>query len=249
MTVFRAVAAAALVSGGLAVLSVPATAIPSDRDALRLVVAGCVAAKRTVGLAFPCLDVRLDGTNHPFAVLRAPDQRTEVLVVPTAAIAGIESPSLKPAASATYWQAAWAARRYVADALGFDPGRSAIGIAVNPKTHRTQDQLHLHVDCVAPDVARKLRSGASSITREWQLFPEPLNGTRAMIRSVEGSTMKGIDPIRLLNDGLPMSRSRMSVFSMVVVGTTLPDGKSGFYILAITSGVAERLLDHRCKLG
>ena len=84
-----------------------------DRDALWLVVRSCVLAKRTTGLAIPCLEANLgEGSDAGFVVLRPPLRPTHILVVPTDRIVGIESPVLQRPEAGAYWRAALNARRF-----------------------------------------------------------------------------------------------------------------------------------------
>jgi CDP-diacylglycerol pyrophosphatase len=46
-------------------------------------------------------------------VLQTPSSATQVIVVPTTGISGIESPALLRKNAPNYWEAAWDARRFV----------------------------------------------------------------------------------------------------------------------------------------
>src|SRR3954453_21868732 len=87
----------------------PAAALDWSRDALWSVVQTCVAAKQTIGVALPCLDV-VDATpDRPgVAIVPSPWSATHILVVPTARLIGIEAALQQPGAQ-TFWQAAIAA--------------------------------------------------------------------------------------------------------------------------------------------
>ena len=108
---------AALASLALAVAAGAAYA-GVTRGALGVGTRTCVAAQATFGKPFPCLHVDLGGHDQPgFAVLKAPLLRTEVVVMPTERIVGLEDRSLRRASGAVYWRAATEARHFVTDAL------------------------------------------------------------------------------------------------------------------------------------
>src|SRR4051812_50100238 len=76
------------------------------RGALWRVVETCVAAKETLNVSLPCLQVNLRrhgslGT----VVLRPPWKETHTLVVPTTRVVGIEAAALQQPDAVAYWQA------------------------------------------------------------------------------------------------------------------------------------------------
>jgi len=112
-----------------------------DRDALWLVVRSCVLAKRTTGLAIPCLEADLgEGSNLGFVVLRPPLRPTHILVVPTNRIVGIESPVLQRPEAGAYWRAALSARGLVVSAVDGRIPSESVGMAVNSTESRSQDR-------------------------------------------------------------------------------------------------------------
>jgi len=233
----------------LAILPQAALSGSFQRDALEHVVSACAFTKRTVGVSFPCLDVKTGGPKGgDYAVVRAPQFRTEVLIVPVDDIAGIEDPALQTASSAHLWQAAWEARHFVSDALWRNLPRGAVGLAVNSVGGRSQDRFHIHVDCLDPRVERALLAGKDRIGDRWQRFPWPLAGRRYWARAVESTDLAGVNVAALISRGLPGARTSMKRVSVAIVGTTLANGREGFLLLANDSNVvAETLLDHSCR--
>ena len=88
---------------------------------------------------------------------------TRVIVVPTTPISGIESPALLRENAPNYWEAAWEARRFVEEGARRQLPRDKIGMAINSAVSRSQDQLHIHVACVAPAVIGFLRRHQAEI--------------------------------------------------------------------------------------
>ncbi|MBZ9936309.1 CDP-diacylglycerol diphosphatase [Mesorhizobium sp. BR1-1-16] len=227
-----------------------------SRNALALSVDSCVIATRTLHVPFPCLAVDLaDGKGDGYAVIRPPLGRSEVLLVPTTPITGIESPDLLGADAPPLFQDAWAASRYVVAALPRDPGRTALGMAVNSRPSRSQDRLHIHVDCLRPRVVAALARFGPRIGDSWTRVPLPLFGGRYWARQVSASSFKTMNPFKLMHDGLPLARRSMADMTLVIAGTTLPDGRPGFMLLAANTrgrglerAVGEDLLDHACRL-
>ena len=157
------------------IANLPHSASAANRDELWVVVHDiCVPAYQSIGVAFPCAEVSIaDGLERGFAVLRAPSSATHVIVVPTMRISGIESPALLSENAPNYWEAAWDARRFVEEGARRQLPRDKIGMAINSAASRSQDQLHIHVACIAPKVAEFLRRHQAEIHRAWSFLSSP----------------------------------------------------------------------------
>ena len=145
------------------IANLPQSAAAANRGGLWIVVHDiCVPAYQSIGVGFPCAEVSIaDGLERGFAVLRAPSSVTHVIVVPTTPISGIESPALQGDNAPNYWAAAWDARRFVEEGARRQLPRDKIGMAINSAASRSQDQLHIHVACIAPKVTEFLPASAS----------------------------------------------------------------------------------------
>ena len=221
--------------------------VAADRGALWVVVHDiCVPAYQIIGVGFPCVEVNIaDGLDRGFAVLRAPSSATRVVVVPTTPISGIESPALLRENAPNYWAAAWEARRFVEEGARRQLPRDRIGMAINSAVSRSQDQLHIHVACVAPAVAGFLRRHQAEIHGIWSPLSSALFGHRLAAMKVETDSLANVDPFKLLARGLPSGKFSMGSRTLAVIGVTFGDGKIGFYLLTDDSA-AEALLDDKC---
>jgi CDP-diacylglycerol pyrophosphatase len=230
-----------------------AQGIAHDRDALwRVVHNVCVPDQRILASPAPCTEVDLAAG---YAILKNPDPfaPTHFLLVPTARISGIEDPALLSPDASNYWARAWHARYYVDQRVGRVLGRDELSLAVNSIYGRSQDQLHIHIDCIKPAVKAALRAHARAIGPDWAPFPVLLVGEPYLAKRIDGSDLAGADPFRLLA-ALPEARAAMGAESLVVTGDTGADGHPGFILLAgrIRPGSinkwGEELQDHRCAL-
>jgi CDP-diacylglycerol pyrophosphatase len=212
----------------------------------------CVPDQQVFSNPAPCAEVDL-AAGH--VILQDPDPfaPTHFLLVPTTRIEGIEDPALLSPGAPNYWAQAWEARRFVEKRAGRALGRDELSLAINSVYRRTQDQLHIHIDCIKPAVQAALRAHASSIGPNWAPFPVPLAGERYFAMRIEGSDLAGADPFRLLAT-LPGARAAMGEESLAVTGETGADGNPGFILLAARTwpGPGNRwgevLQDHRCAL-
>jgi CDP-diacylglycerol pyrophosphatase len=211
----------------------------------------CVTDKTTSGSPAPCAKVNLRGG---WAVLRDPEpgHSTQYLLAPTARVTGIESPALQAESSPNYWQAAWSARSLVAQQLGRPLPREAVGLAVNSAPSRTQDQLHIHIDCVRPDVAAALLAEAPALGGHWRTVHSRVLPPGFRARWVPGAELGGADPFKLLARADPAARADMRNEGLFMMGATRL-GRPGFILLSrhdrppADIAAAESLLDHGCR--
>src|SRR5581483_7670374 len=122
-----------------------------DRLALwRIVHDQCVPDEKENGSPSPCAAVDLSaGEERGVAILKDLVGIAQFLPIPTRRLTGIESPELLAPDAPNYWRAAWAARGAMERRLGRPLSREAVGMAINSSLARSQDQLHIHIDCVA----------------------------------------------------------------------------------------------------
>jgi CDP-diacylglycerol pyrophosphatase len=223
----------------------------AERDLLWGVVKICVANHQLTGGAFPCLEVdTAQGAARGFAVVRAPLKQTHVVVTPTARVTGIEDPALQSADAPNYFADAWSARRYVLDAIERPISERDIGLAVNSRPGRSQDQLHIHVDCLRHRYGQLLRQHDSGLSAEkWTRLPFALRGRYYWAMLINSPDLAQANIFRTAATLLRVSPGRMEDVTVVVI----PRGDKGFYLLAdqyspgaMGKGHGEFLLDHAC---
>jgi CDP-diacylglycerol pyrophosphatase len=208
----------------------------------------CVPDQQASGDPAPCSLVDIGaGEQHGYAVLKDLIGRTQFLVIPTDRIPGIESPALLEPDATDYFAAAWAARSFVDDRAAVYIPRDWMSLAVNSSVARSQEQLHVHVDCVRADVRETLSRRIADVGADWAPFPEPLSGHRYLAMAVAGETLGSANPVQLLAE----RADDMGLETLVVAGTYLPDGQPGFVLLAGRAdpaagnpGAGEELQDH-----
>jgi CDP-diacylglycerol pyrophosphatase len=245
----------ALLIGGLVIAAIGARLVASARtnpNALWDVVHGvCVPAARTTRKPGPCAAVDLaDG----YAVLKDLRGATQVLVIPTERVSGIESAALLAPGSPNYWADAWSARSYVAGYAHRPVQRDDVALVVNSAYGRSQNQLHIHVDCVRPEVAAALKASLHRLGPSWSRFTLKLDGRRYRAMWLAGADLEARDPFKLLARD-PSARADMGAQTLAVVGITAPDGTPGFVLLSHAAnlatgdnGHAEELMDHGCRV-
>jgi CDP-diacylglycerol pyrophosphatase len=212
----------------------------------------CIPDQQQYGDPAPCASVdQSAGADKGFAVLKDLDGATQFLLIPTARITGIESPVLLAPGATNYFAAAWRARSFVDERAGRTLPRDWVSLAINSEFARTQNQLHIHVDCIRADVREALTEHADEIGAAWAPFSVPLAGHRYSAIAVRGDDLDAVNPFTLLANGIEGARADMGHESLVVVGTVGAKGQPGFVILADRADAAaddaaggEELQDH-----
>jgi CDP-diacylglycerol pyrophosphatase len=242
---------AAALAALFAAFALPACA--ADPDALWNVVGGeCVPSQQAKQDPAPCVSVDLAGG---YAVLKDQSGATQVLVIPTTKITGIESPVLLDPAAPNYWADAWRARHDVETFAHREIPREDLALAVNSIYGRSQDQLHIHVDCIRPDVRDALDTAMDRIGPKWAPLDVSLAGHRYRAMRIAGEELGDRNPFKLLADADPMARAEMGLETLVVAGAVFEDGSPGFIVLSDRfdpsmhdAASGESLLDHGCQV-
>ncbi len=209
------------------------------RGALWSVVRTCQLAKTTLGIAAPCIDIRSSYDGYSVAILRVPLSGAHLLVVPLTRIPGIEAPELRGPAGGAYLSAAWMARRDLhngADVNDWD----SFGMAINSAKNRSQDQLHIHVDCLTTQARASFKKLISTDDR-WKLLS---NGLWA--RVVHTEDLRVPNPFAMMSDVLPPSRDGLAAANLGVAGVRFLNGTRGFVLLTSNTMSLERILDVNC---
>ncbi len=234
-----------------AVLVVPAQA--ADPNALWHVVHDlCVPAMKSVHKPAPCTRVDL---RAGYAVLKDIRGDTELLLIPTRRVSGIEDPQILAAGSPNYWQDAWNAKGLFEARARRPVPREDLGLAINSVYGRSQNQLHIHIDCVRPDVRDALAANLSKIGLRWSTLPVTLAGHRYRVMRLVGEAIAPRDPFMLVARGDREARADMGRETLAVFGATFARGQRGFIVLSdradalgLDIGASEQLLDHSCAV-
>jgi CDP-diacylglycerol pyrophosphatase len=136
--------------------------------------------------------------------------------------------------------------------LGRALPREAVGLAINSKWARSQEQLHVHVDCVAVPVVKILAEYASALDDQWRAMTVPLQGRVYFARRLDSADLRDVAPLKLLAEGVEGARAQMGAYSLAAIGATL-DGKPDFILLVDQfslegGGHADDLQDHDCAI-
>jgi len=175
-----------------------------------------------------------------------------MLAIPTHPVSGLEDPAVLGADEPNYFAGAWRAQGLFPMRLHAVAPPEAIAVVVDSREARDQDQLHLIVDCLNPEVTESLARQASEISAQWAKMSVPLKGRTYWARRVEAASEDNVWPIRLLVDELPGAKDALADWSLALVQPASLKG-SGFLLLADRAegeqgGRPRDLLDASCAV-
>jgi CDP-diacylglycerol pyrophosphatase len=180
-----------------------------------------------------------------YAVLADRKGGAHYLLIPTQTMAGIDSSELLDPDTPNFFAEAWHARDLLNTFVGRDVPRTAVGLAVNTAHSRTQNQFHIHIECLRADVAESLRQSAERATETWS--PMMVAGSTYQAMKLTGNGLDGANPFELVAGLRPDVRHHIGDYTVVVAGMQFRSGP-GFILLTGTGPTGELLLDASCSI-
>jgi CDP-diacylglycerol pyrophosphatase len=222
-----------------AVLSAPAFA---DSDALWKI----VHDKCSLDTA-PCLSVN---AGEHYAMLKDLRGVAQYLLIPSDKITGIESPAVLDPATHNFFADAWSEQGDVDAKLPHALPRDGVSLAVNAQVARSQNQLHIHVDCLSADAQAVLKADADRVGTDWAPLPDSVAGHQFVALRVNGETLGDFNPFLALAKTLKDPATEMGNHNLVVVGADFAEGP-GFIVLTDVAPLGkggEDVQDHSCAI-
>lgn len=224
-------------------------ALRSNSDALwRIVSEQCLRSQLEQQTPGACLKVDLAERYVLFKDAKGPYHD---LLMPTFPVAGLESPELGDSATPDFFLYAWSERGRLSEEANFPIRDQYLSLAVNSRYGRSQDHLHIHMACLRPEVYDLLAREASSISFDWTVLSEKIQGRRYLARRLPGDALARENPIGILNRHLQANGAAPGDFGLAL--TLLDDGDfvllaTGMNLLTLDLGSAEAIQDFTCAV-
>lgn len=193
-----------------------------------------------------------DDKTNTFVIVKDnnPKKTIAYLIIPsTTKVTGIEDKQIFSKPFVNFWDDGWKELKYV---LKKPTGRFT-GLAINSENGRDQNQLHIHISCVSPQVAQTLASNDTNIgtdpKKPWKQLVLGTHNNKYEALKVKLLTDTN-SPFNLITD-IPGAVNHMKDQSIAVVELKTPDE---YYVLntyydpvSKNPGTAEELLDQNCN--
>ena len=216
----------------------------ASRAALWQVVRACTLDQTTTGSPLPCLQVDVE---RGYAVLRPPVGEPDTILTPTRKITGLEDPHLQAPDAPNYFALAWDQRSRIPLRPGSASAEGRVALVVNSRLARSQDQLHVHLGCVSPSFAERLRNGAvGPVAGKWFRAEDMGPGLELWTYRSPGKSFDRLEPFRLMHDLIGDAKAEARTTLGVIERG--PD----FLVVALRSrpggwfAGADDLMDSRC---
>jgi len=218
-----------------------------NSDALwQIVSEKCLPHQQSGGEPAPCQ--RVD-QRHRYVMLKDRHGPLQYLLIPLDRITGIESPRLLQSATPNYFALAWNERTLLAQRHGSPIDDRVLSLAINSQYGRTQNQLHIHISCLRPDVRQQLDQLTPQLSGRWQSIM--LRKHRYWLRALTPDELTRQSAFIRLADERPEARTEMGKYGLALA--ELSDGRLVLMALErnwllLNSGSAEEVQDHACQL-
>lgn len=204
----------------------------------------CVPNQQQHGSPAPCLRVNL--TQH-YVVFNDAHGPLHTLLIPQEKISGIESTALLSGEAESFFQSAWENRYLLQQQAAFPILDRYLALAINSRYGRTQNQLHIHLACLKPEVYQAIQRQQKRIDHHWQELETPLSGQRYLAIKVAATT----NPFIALDHYVQAQGDRMKNYGLVRLLADNGEAillTSRMQLMELTLGTVETLLDVDCKL-
>ena len=219
---------------------------PAGGDELRTIVQEqCLPNWQSSRNPAPCVSIDAEtGPEPAFALLHDRKGGAHFLLIPTRTVRGIDAHEVLAPGAPNYFAAAWRGRAALQVSTGRGIPRTAVGMAINPRRSRSQEQLHIHIECLRAGLYRGLQQAADDLRDTWSSVR--IDGADYRALRVLGAELGAANPFALVAQGVP---GEMNDYTLLVAGMQFRDGP-GFAVLVQTEGVpaGELLLDSSCAV-
>ena len=174
------------------------------------------------------------------------------LVIPVRPVSGVDDARVWSDREHNAWAFGWAARDTVGKAIGRALPDTLLGLAINARAARSQDQLHIHLDCISESARDFLAN--SAFDRQWRSLT--FRGKPVRVRLIPSDDpVLAVDPFDVVREDLGVDGKIAD--RGVFLGYVRPlQGQAGFVVVdepvdkaGGANGHASDFLDRGCKLG
>ncbi|WP_157952963.1 CDP-diacylglycerol diphosphatase [Limnobaculum parvum] len=210
----------------------------------------------SISTASPCIDVVLTPeTKRGYAIFKDRKGPLHFLLIPTAKIDGIESKELQQPDSTDYLYQAWMARYYLAQQVGKPISREMVSLAVNSAYGRSQEQLHIHIACIKPEIQAQLGSQMDTFSEKWSSVPYGINNHHYIARTLTESQLREVSPFQRVAMEVSDAADNMEKYGLALVAYTGHNNMPMYLLLAnrldifgMNVGHTSDIQDYQCDL-
>ncbi|VFS53155.1 CDP-diacylglycerol diphosphatase [Budvicia aquatica] len=216
----------------------------------------CVPQSSALPESSPCLNVVLEpNVDRGYVVFRDQHGPLHFLLIPTTKIEGIESPELLDSTVTDYFQKAWDERGFIGQQSDEPLPRDIVSLTINSSYGRSQDQLHIHISCIKPDVKAHLYSQLDQFSEQWSKVEDGINGNDYIARTLTEDQFQQMSLFLRLAEEVPDAENHMGSYGLALVPYTSNTHVPMYLLLAnklnilsLNLGYTGDIQDYQCDL-
>jgi CDP-diacylglycerol pyrophosphatase len=201
----------------------------------------------------PCDEVNISkGSENGYVVLKDLNGPLQYLLMPTAKIAGVESPEVLKSNTPNYFYESWLARSYMIKKYGSTIEDEEISLAINSQLGRSQNQLHVHISCIKPDVKKIIHDNSAKITSKWSRLPVKILGHHYKVIKISEAELRSKNIFELVAQDIPDGEQNLSKYGIGLMALKNKKKSYDYVVLAsraelpFNRGSVEEIQDHLC---
>lgn len=230
-------------------------------DLWRIVSKQCIpqyiAQERTgQSLQPPCIDVVPSPTiEKGYAIFEDRKGPMHILLIPTEKIIGIEDRRLLEPETTDYFSKAWDSRHYLTRLANKTVSREMVSLTINSAWGRSQEQLHIHIACIRPEIKAHLVSQLEDFSDQWTSVEYGVNNDFYLVRTLTEKQFQEMSLFRRLANEIPDAEKEMGKYGMALVPYRDKNKQPMYLMLAnkvdvmdLNLGYTGDIQDYQCDL-
>ncbi len=198
-------------------------------------------------------DCAIVDREHGYVLYKDAIGASHYLVIPDRPVSGVDDPRVWNDHQRNAWSFGWQARDIVSQAVGHSLPDTLLGLAINARASRSQDQLHIHLDCISDRARDFLATG--DIGTQWRNLRFNGKPVRAMLIPSEQPNLP-VDPFDVVRQDVGGEHPNIADRGVFLAYVRPAGGAAGFVVVdepvdkaSGSNGHASDFLDRGCKLG
>ncbi|MFP3028771.1 MAG: CDP-diacylglycerol diphosphatase [Arsenophonus sp.] len=211
----------------------------------------CIPNFKNGNLQTSCIKV---DQQHRYVIYKDINGPLHNLLLPLDKISGIESPILQQKNTKNYFTLAWQNRELLVKSASNPINEQFLSLAINSKYGRTQDQLHIHLACLKPEIYQIIKKNEHTITSNWRPLPlkDRINNHEYLAIKISTSDINKISPFNYLEKYTVEHDDNIAYYGLAM----MPSAQQNKFILLTTRlklqdfnlGSVGLIQDYLCKL-
>ncbi|SFC10956.1 CDP-diacylglycerol diphosphatase [Pragia fontium] len=203
-----------------------------------------------------CMDVILTpDVAKGYVIFKDRNGPLHFLLIPATKVSGIEDKRLLQPDTTDYFSKAWDSRDYLARQAGQPIPRNMVALTINSAYGRSQEQLHIHISCIKPEIKALLDNQMDKFSEKWTKVEYGINNHDYIARTLTELQFRQMSLFQRLAAEVPDAAENMAKYGIALVPFTNKANTSMYLMLAnrldilgLNLGYTGDIQDYHCDL-